>query len=97
MILSVDGGRSWIYSSGTSQGGHHQRFLALMVGTSESPALTPPGGPSLIFFSVGGGRSWIYSSGTFHGARCRCFFALMVDAPRSTALVPLRGPTIDVS
>jgi hypothetical protein len=42
MFLSVDGGRSRIYSSDTSQGGHRRRFLALMVGALRSTALTPP-------------------------------------------------------
>jgi hypothetical protein len=42
MFLSVDGGRSWIYSSGTSQGGRRRRFLALMVGALGSLALAPP-------------------------------------------------------
>jgi hypothetical protein len=32
MFLSIDGGRSWIYSSGTSQGARRRHFLSLMVG-----------------------------------------------------------------
>jgi hypothetical protein len=42
MFLSVYGGRSWISSSGTTQGARHRRFLALMVGAPGSPAPTPP-------------------------------------------------------
>jgi hypothetical protein len=44
MFSSVDGGRFQISSSGTSQGGRHQRFLALMVGAPKSLALAPPRG-----------------------------------------------------
>jgi hypothetical protein len=39
MFLSVDGGRSWIFSSGTSQGVCHRCFLALMVDAPGSLAL----------------------------------------------------------
>jgi hypothetical protein len=51
MFSSVDGGRSWISSSGTaSQGGCRQCFLALMVGALGSPApASPPGGPPSMF------------------------------------------------
>jgi hypothetical protein len=45
MFLSVDGGRSRISYSSTSQGAHRQHFLALMVGALESPA-PPPRGPT---------------------------------------------------
>jgi hypothetical protein len=41
-ICRVDGGRFWIFSSGTSQGARHRHFLTLMVDASESLALTPP-------------------------------------------------------
>jgi hypothetical protein len=40
MFLSIDGGRSRISSSYTSQGAHHRHFLVLMVGASGS--LTSP-------------------------------------------------------
>jgi hypothetical protein len=46
MFLNIDGGRSWIYNSGTLQGARHQRFLALMVGAPGSP-LTPPRGSTV--------------------------------------------------
>jgi hypothetical protein len=81
MILSVDGGRSRIYSSGTSQGARHRCFLVLMVDTPGSPALTPPGGASSIFFSVGGGCSRIYSCDTSQGGPLSMF--LCVDGGRS--------------
>jgi hypothetical protein len=45
MFSSVDDGRFQISNSGTSQGGHHQHFLALMVGAPKSLALAPPRGP----------------------------------------------------
>jgi hypothetical protein len=45
MFLSVDGGRSRIFSSGTSQGARRQRFLALMVDAPGSSAPAPPRGP----------------------------------------------------
>jgi hypothetical protein len=45
MFLSFDGGRSWIYSPGTTQGARHQRFLALMLDTPGSPAPAAPRGP----------------------------------------------------
>jgi hypothetical protein len=41
MFFSVDGERSRIYSVGTSNGGLHQRFLALMVDALGSTALSP--------------------------------------------------------
>jgi hypothetical protein len=41
MFFSVDGERSWIYSVGTSNGGLHQCFLALMVDALGSTALSP--------------------------------------------------------
>jgi hypothetical protein len=63
-FFNVDGGRSWIYSSITSQGVHHRRFLALMVADSGSLTLTPPRGPVVDDFNVDGGRSRIYSSDT---------------------------------
>jgi hypothetical protein len=44
-FLNVDGGRSWISSSGTSQGARHRRFLALMVDALGALALAPPRGP----------------------------------------------------
>jgi hypothetical protein len=44
MFLSVDGGRSRIYSSDTSQGAHRRCFLALMAGAPGSTALAPPRG-----------------------------------------------------
>jgi hypothetical protein len=44
MFLSVDGGRSRIYSSDTSQGARRRRFLALMVNAIRSTAQTPPKG-----------------------------------------------------
>jgi hypothetical protein len=42
--FNVDGVRSWIYSSGTSQGPHRRRFLALMVDTLGSTYPTPSRG-----------------------------------------------------
>jgi hypothetical protein len=47
MFLSVDGGRSRIYSSDTSQGAHRQCFLALMVDAPGSTSPTPPRGPAV--------------------------------------------------
>jgi hypothetical protein len=41
MFLSVDGERFRICTFDTSQGAHRRRFLALMVGAPESPALAP--------------------------------------------------------
>jgi hypothetical protein len=52
MFLSVDGGRSWISKSGTSQEAHRRCFLALMVGAPRSPALAPPRGPTVDFFML---------------------------------------------
>jgi hypothetical protein len=36
MFSSVDGGRSWIFSSGTSQGGPSSMFFTLIVATPRS-------------------------------------------------------------
>jgi hypothetical protein len=57
MFLSFDGRRSWIYSSDTSQGAHHQCFLALMVDVPGSIALSPPREPTVNVFYIDGGRS----------------------------------------
>jgi hypothetical protein len=37
MFLSIDGGFSWIFSFGTSQGARRRRFLTLMMDSPESP------------------------------------------------------------
>jgi hypothetical protein len=68
-IFSVDGGRSRISSSVTSQGVRRRRFLALMVGAPGSPASAPPRGAVIDVFYVDGGRSQIFVS-TSQGA-CR--------------------------
>jgi hypothetical protein len=48
-------------------GGHHRRFLALIVDAPGSLAPAPPGGPPSMFLSVDGGRSQITYSGTSRG------------------------------
>jgi hypothetical protein len=73
MFLSFDGGRSWIYSPGTTQGARHQRFLALMLDTPGSIALAPPRRGALTFLSVDGERSRINNFVTSQGA-CRRHF-----------------------
>jgi hypothetical protein len=50
MFLSVDGGRSRIFSSGTTQGARRRHFLALMVGATGSLASAPPRGPIVDVF-----------------------------------------------
>jgi hypothetical protein len=50
IFLSVDGGRSRISSSGTSQGARRRYFLALMVDTPGSPAPAPPRAPAVNIF-----------------------------------------------
>jgi hypothetical protein len=47
MFLSIDGGRSQIYSSITSQGARPQHFLMLMVDAPGSTAPSPPRGPTI--------------------------------------------------
>jgi hypothetical protein len=89
-FLSVDGGRSRISSSGTSQRVRRQRFLALMMDAHGSPAPTPPKGPAVGVFYVDGGCSQI-SVSTHQEARRQCFLALMVGAPGSPAPAPPRG------
>jgi hypothetical protein len=96
-FLSVDGGRSRVYSSDTTQGARRRCFLALMVGTLGSTAPTPPRGPPSTFLSIDGRHSRVYSSETTQEARRRCFIVLMVDAPESPAPAPPRRPTVDVS
>jgi hypothetical protein len=44
MFFSIDGGRSRIYSSGTSLGTRRRCFLTLMVDALGSPVLAPPWG-----------------------------------------------------
>jgi hypothetical protein len=97
MFLSIDDGRSRIYSSGTSQAARRRCFLASMVDAPGSTALTPPRGAAFDIFSVDGDRSRIYSSSTSQGARRRRLLALIVAAPRYIASAPSRGPTVDVS
>jgi hypothetical protein len=46
MFLSVNGGRSQIYSFDTTQGARRRHFLSLMVDASESTALAPPREPA---------------------------------------------------
>jgi hypothetical protein len=53
-VCYVDGRRSQI-SISTSQGGHHRRFLTLVVGAPGSPALAPPREPAIDIFYVDGG------------------------------------------
>jgi hypothetical protein len=57
MFLSVDGGRSQIYSSGTSQRVRHQCLLALMVGSPGSTTLAPPRELTVDIFYVDDWRS----------------------------------------
>jgi hypothetical protein len=97
MFPSVDGGRSRIFSSGTSQGARHRCSLALMMDAPRSLAPAPLRGPPLTFFSIDGGRSRIFSSGTSQGAHRRRFLVLMVGAPGSLAPAAPMGPTVNVS
>jgi ubiquitin C-terminal hydrolase len=95
MFLSIDGGCSRIFNSGSSQGVRRQRFLALMVGAPGSPARHLPHGPSSMFISIDGGRSQIYNSDTSQEAQR--FLAFIVSTLRSTAPTPPKGPVVDVS
>jgi hypothetical protein len=52
MFLSVDGGRSLISSSGTSEGVRRQCFLALMVDAPASPVLALSRVPPSMFLSI---------------------------------------------
>jgi hypothetical protein len=47
MFLSVDGGRSRVYSSGISQVGRRRRFLVLLVDALGSLAPATPRGPTV--------------------------------------------------
>jgi hypothetical protein len=51
MFLSVDGGRSRIFSSGTTQGARRRHFLVLMVDAPGSLASAPPRGPVVDIFT----------------------------------------------
>jgi hypothetical protein len=88
MFLSIEGGHSW--TSGTaSQGVHHRRFLALMVGTSGPPSLLrwgpgPPHPTSPLAPPWGSGGPPL------------TILALMVATPGSLS-APARGLTIDHS
>jgi hypothetical protein len=72
MFVSVDGGRSWIYISNTSQGARRRCFLALNVGAPGSTTLAPPRGPAIDIFYIDGGRSRI-SVNASQGAHRRRF------------------------
>jgi hypothetical protein len=52
MFLGVDGGRSRIYNSGTSQGARSRNFLALMVALLDLQFRHLPGSLSSIFFTL---------------------------------------------
>jgi hypothetical protein len=45
IFLSIDGGRSRIFSSDTTQGARRRHFLALMVDAPGSPTPAPPRRP----------------------------------------------------
>jgi hypothetical protein len=47
MFLSVDGGCSWVSSSGISYGSHRRHFLTLMVGALGSLAQASHRGPAI--------------------------------------------------
>jgi hypothetical protein len=96
MFLRIDGGCCQISNSGTHQGAHHQRFLALMVDALGSSAPAPLRGPIVDVFYVDDERSRI-SISTRQGARRQRFLPLMMDAPRSLAPAPTRGPVVNVS
>jgi hypothetical protein len=59
MFFNIDGGRSRISSSGTSEGVCHRCFLTLMVGASGSPALAPLREANVDVCYVDGGCSQI--------------------------------------
>jgi hypothetical protein len=97
-FLSVDGGRSQISSSATSQGGpaalldlqlqhlpgaHCRCFLPLIVDAPGSLAPAP---------KRGGTTLPDHQLRHLPGVRHWRFLALMVDAPRSSALAPPEGP-----
>jgi hypothetical protein len=94
MFLRIDGGGYQISNSGTHQGVHHRRFLALMVDALGSPAPAPLRGPIIDVFYVDGERSRI-SISTLQGVSHRRFLALMMSALGSPTLPP-RGPAADV-
>jgi hypothetical protein len=80
MFLSVDGGDSWIFSFGASQGARRRCFLASMVGASGSTALAPPSESIVDVFHIDGGCSQI-SVSTSQGGPSSTF--LSVDGRRS--------------
>jgi hypothetical protein len=88
-IFYVDGGCSWISSSGTSPMAYCQYFLALIVGTPGSPSLAPPRGlVADIFMLIFGAPGSL--SAPLRWAHHRCFLALMVGTTESPALAPPR-------
>jgi hypothetical protein len=92
-VFYVDGGRSRITSSGTSQGASHQRFFTLMVDTPRSSAPAPPGARRRCFLAliVGAlGSSPLAPP----GGPPSTFFTLMVDAPGSLAPTPPGAPLL---
>jgi hypothetical protein len=70
---SIDGGRSRIYSFGTSKGVYCRYFLALMVGTPGSTALAPPREPTIDVFYIDGRCSQI-SISTHQGPAVDVFY-----------------------
>jgi hypothetical protein len=89
-IFYVDGGCSWISSSGTSPMARCQCFLALIVGTPGSPSLAPPRGPVVNIFMLIFGAPGSLSAPP-RWAHHRCFLALMAGTAESPALAPPRG------
>jgi hypothetical protein len=96
MFSNVDGERSRISSSGTSQGGASLIFSNVDGRRSWISSSDTSQGASSMFLSVGGGRYWIFSFDTSQGVHCQRFLMLMVGALRSSALAPPRGPVVDV-
>jgi hypothetical protein len=87
-IFYVDGGRSQISSSSTSQGGPLSTFVTLMVGAPGSPALTPPRGPTVDVFYVDGGRCRTHRQRHPGGPSSMSSSTTVVDAVRPVDSAP---------
>jgi hypothetical protein len=98
MFLSVDGGRSRTFSSGTSQGPHCRCFLALMVDAPGLSTLTPFGGPRQCFLALMVGALGPPASAPPGGGGAPSMF-LSVDGGCSqiTSSGTSWGSTVDVS
>jgi hypothetical protein len=94
-FLSIDGGRTLIFISGTYKGARRRRFLALMVSASGSSTLAPPRVAAIDVFTlmVGTPRSPARAP---PGGPPSTFLSVDGGHSRIFSFDTSRGPAVDV-